>query len=227
MPQPEPSGIRIASALRLPLHFRVTVTSPTDAQTLTIPADDTWRELDLTPGPYEIDASERTEVVNVDNGLNIIGLPGGPCTMRLDLAPGTTTLLAVTDVYGQACGFSPRQVDAPLPWPPSNAPALPSPASSKLPKTLISKSRAIDLAAEEAPAGASSESISAGTLTDVLAPPPWANLDRYLQPMDLVWVARFADPSTCPGRSPCGETVVFLDYVTGDFLVSVHIPAAP
>jgi hypothetical protein len=226
--RPDPSGITIAPAVTGTLHFRVAVTSQDDAETLTIAAVQSWRELDLTPGSYEVDASVRTEILDLDNGRNIIGVPGGPCVIRLDLAPGTTTLLAVTDVYGQACGFSQRLVDAPTSWPPSSAPSSPPPGSSRQPKSLISKSRAIDLADEEAPSGASYESISAGPFSDLQVTPPWSGLDRYFPPTHMVWAAHFADATPgCSSPGWCGETVVYLDDVSGAFLLSVHLPAKP
>ena len=225
--EPGPSGITIAPGLMPTLHFRVAVTGE-NTGTLTIPADTSWRELDLTPGSYEVDASVRTEIVDVDNGRNIIGVPGGPCVIRLDLAPGTTTLLAVTDVYGQACEFGQRLVDAPTSWPSSSAPSSPPPGSSRQPKSLISKSRAIDLADEEAPSGASYESISAGSFSALQVTPPWSSLDRYLPPAHQVWAAHFADSMpSCSSPGWCGETVVYLDDVSGAFLLSVHLPAAP
>jgi hypothetical protein len=212
--QSEPPGIDAPGGVILVL-FRVTVTSRTDAGAVTIPAGFAWRELDLAAGAYALDVSA------------VFGSVDVPCALQLDLAAGRTTELTVTDVLGDRCTFE-QGLIVPLASPsPPPAQASGPPRPSRVPKSLISQTRAINDAQREAPAGSTYESISAGFFYDVQRPPRWLALDQLVAPNHYVWVVRFADPSTCPGRNLCGETVLYLDYVTGDFLVSIHVPAAP
>ena len=210
--QSGPPGIDAPGGL-LFARFRVTVTSRIDAGAVTIPAGSTNRELDLTAGAYSVDVVDQLE------------RPDGPCALQVTLAAGTTTQLTVIDVLGQGCTFG-QGLIAPSPSP------LPATASGPLPPTIpivhISKARATTDAEEEVPAGATYESISAGSFSEVQLPPRWLSLDQLVVvPARPVWVIRFTDPSTCPGRHACGETVVYLDYFSGDFLVSIRVPGAP
>lgn len=234
--QSEPSGIDAPGGLSA-IHFTAVISSAGGSEVVSIPADLDWRELVLTPGRYDVVVSEREIVVNADNGQDVIS-DLGQCSTQVDLAAdrtkllvASTSLLTPEEQSGYSCtiletggDLSDPSLAAPSPTSLPSTRGTPSP----LPKGLLTEAQAVARAREEVPDGAAYRSISAGTFAELDLTADRNSLRLLVAPDHLVWAIHFSNSSaTCSAENTCGETVVYLDYVRGNFLVSVRVPAAP